>query len=66
MTGTAAGHVQEVTNTLEKRLHKNLITRFEYRYDNANNPIFTKGSLPVAGQNTVAVGLIYVFDWKEQ
>ena len=58
-------HMNEVTETIEKKLHKNLITRLEYRYDNSNHPVYTKGDNLVTGQNTVAVGLIYVFDWKE-
>lgn len=65
-TGTPLGtHFNEVTETFEKRLHKNLIARLEYRYDNSNHPVYTKGSSPVTGQSTVAAGFIYAFDWRE-
>jgi hypothetical protein len=58
-------HMNEVTETIEKRIHKNLITRLEYRYDNSNHPVYMKGDSWVTGQHTVAAGLIYVFDWRE-
>jgi hypothetical protein len=64
--GTTPAHVNEVTETFEKTVHKDFITRLEFRYDNANQPIFAKGSAFVDYQPTVALGLIYVFDWKEE
>lgn len=62
---TVPSHISEVTGTLEKKIHKNLITRLEYRFDGSNNPLFTKGSTLTDSQNTLELGLIYVFDWKE-
>lgn len=65
--GTAVpSHINEVTTTFEKKIHKNLISRLEYRYDASNNPIFIKGSSLTDNQSTLELGLIYVFDWKEQ
>ncbi len=63
--GTAPAHINEVTETFEKTLHKNFITRLEFRYDNANQPIFAKASTFTDYQPTIALGLIYTFDWKE-
>ncbi|MGD1156684.1 MAG: porin [Terriglobia bacterium] len=63
--GTAPAHINEVTETFEKTLHKNFITRLEFRYDNADQPIFAKASTLTDYQPTVTLGLIYVFDWKE-
>jgi Putative beta-barrel porin-2, OmpL-like. bbp2 len=64
--GTAVpSHMNEVTETFEKKIHKNLITRLEYRYDASNNPIFIKGSSLTDNQSTLELGLMYVFDWKE-
>jgi putative OmpL-like beta-barrel porin-2 len=57
--------LNEVTETLERRVSGSLITRFEFRRDMSNEPSFTKGSSPVKSQNTVAAGLVYTFDMKE-
>jgi opacity protein-like surface antigen len=63
--GTAPAHINEVTETFEKTVHKNFITRLEFRYDDANQPIFAKASTLTDYQPTVTLGLMYVFDWKE-
>ena len=64
-TGTTPAHINEITETLEKTVHKNFITRLEFRYDDSNQPIFAKASTFSDYQPTVTLGLIYVFDWKE-
>ena len=58
-------HVHEVTETLERKIHGNFITRLEYRRDMASQPTLFKGTTPVRNQDTVAAGLIYTFDLKE-
>jgi hypothetical protein len=63
--GTAPAHINEVTETFEKTILKNFITRLEFRYDEADQPIFAKASTLTDYQPTITVGLIYVFDWKE-
>jgi hypothetical protein len=42
-----------------------IISRFEYRRDMANQPLFFKGSNPVTAQNTLTAGLVYTFDSRE-
>ena len=64
-TGTA-GHIQEVTGTLERPIATHILTRLEFRHDVANNPIFTKGtSTPVNSQNTLTAGMVFLFDTRE-
>lgn len=64
-TGTA-GHIQEVTGTFEHPIATHILTRLEYRHDEANNPIFNKGdSRLVKGQDTATVGMVYIFDSRE-
>ena len=64
-TGTA-GHIQEFTGTFEHPFASHIISRLEYRYDVANNPIFTKGSAkPVNNQSTLTAGLVFLFDTRE-
>jgi hypothetical protein len=63
-TGTAQ-QLKEFTGTFEKRVATRLITRLEYRHDYSNQPTFVKGDSPVRAQDTVAAGLIYVFDSRE-
>ena len=41
------------------------ISRLQYRHDYSNQPTFVKGVSPVRAQDTVAAGLIYVFDSRE-
>lgn len=64
-TGTP-GHIQEVTGTFEHPIATHLLTRLEFRHDEANNPIFNKGASElVKGQNTASVGMVYIFDSRE-
>ena len=44
---------------MRRSLHKNFITRLEFRYDNANNPLFAKASTFTDYQRTIELGLIY-------
>jgi len=57
--------VKEFTGTYEHKVVNHLITRFEYRHDYSNQPTFIKGLAPVSEQDTLAVGLILVFDSRE-
>ena len=61
-------HFQEVTATLERKIATHLITRLEYRHDESNQTLFPKGrasNLPVNGQNTLAVGMMFVLEPSE-
>lgn len=51
----------EGTLTSEFRIFKDLITRLEYRYDKANEPIFYKSKATSNHQNTIAAEAIYKF-----
>ncbi len=64
-TTATAQHLNEGTVTFERIIAKHLISRLEFRRDVSNRPTFLKGDLPVTGQNTVAGGLILVFDARE-
>jgi len=50
---------------IEHKIAGNPIPRLEFRRDISNQPSFLKGNLPVSGQNTMAGGLIFVFDSQE-
>ncbi|MGB9105528.1 MAG: porin [Terriglobales bacterium] len=63
-TGTAQ-HPNEFTGTFQRIVAHHLITRLEFRRDFSNRPVFTKGTTPVMGQNTMAAGLVYSFDSRE-
>jgi hypothetical protein len=63
-TGTAQ-HLNEFTQTLERRVARHLITRLEFRRDMSNRPAFVRGSAPVDAQDTLTAGLVYVFDTRE-
>jgi Putative beta-barrel porin-2, OmpL-like. bbp2 len=63
-TGTPQ-HLNEFTGTFERIVAHHLITRVEFRRDFSNRPVFTKGTTPVMGQNTMAAGLVYSFDSRE-
>jgi hypothetical protein len=63
-TGTAQ-HINEVTETFERKVGGSFITRLEYRRDMASQPSLFKGKTPVDYQDTLAAGLIYTFDMKE-
>ena len=58
-------HINEVTETFERKIHTNLITRLEYRRDMASRPTLYKGTTPVDSQDTLTAGLIFTFDLKE-
>ena len=58
-------HIQEVTMTFERRIATHLISRLEYRHDASNQAFFPEGkpSNPlVTGQNTMAVGMMFVLE----
>jgi len=42
-----------------------IISRFEYRHDMSNQPVFLKGTTPVLDQNTLTAGLVFTFDSRE-
>lgn len=63
-TGTQQ-HLNEFTGTFQRMVAHHLITRLEFRRDFSNRPVFTKGTTPVMGQNTMAAGLVYSFDSRE-
>ncbi len=52
--------LQEVTLTLEYRLHKNLLSRLEYRRDWSDQPFFDRGNdtANARNQDTVLLGLV--------
>lgn len=65
-TGTLAPtHIKEFTTTFERLLAHHIISRFEFRRDFANQPVFLKGSSPVTDQNTLTAGLVLTFDSRE-
>jgi hypothetical protein len=65
-TGTLAPtHFNEFTTTFEKLMAHHIISRFEFRRDMSNQPVFLKGSNPVLGQNTLTAGLVFTFDSRE-
>lgn len=59
-TGTPQ-RVQEFTATFQRIIGRDLVTRFEFRRDFSNAPVFFKGNLPVTAQNTFTIGLVYLF-----
>ncbi len=60
-TGTPQ-ELNEFTATFQRTIAKSIISRLEFRRDSTDARTFLKGSgTPVAGQNTVALGLIYAF-----
>ncbi len=65
VTSGTPQHLNEFTGTFERTISNHLITRWEFRRDMSNQPTLLKGLRPVKDQNTVAAGLVYVFDWKE-
>jgi hypothetical protein len=58
-------HFNEFTTTFEKLMAHHIISRFEFRRDVSNQPVFLKGSTPVLGQNTLTAGLVFTFDSRE-
>ena len=63
-TGTAQ-HMNEFTTTLERTVAHHIISRFEFRRDFSNEPVFFKGVTPVVAQNTMTGGLVFTFDSRE-
>lgn len=64
-TTAVAGHYHEFTATLERKIAGNLITRWEYRYDLSNNPVFAENLASEKHQSQVVGGLIYTWDFKD-
>lgn len=61
-TGTAQ-HINEYTLTLERTFAHKLISRLEFRRDMSDVPFFPRGVAEATkNQNTVDMGLMYVFD----
>ena len=62
MTGTAQ-ELNEFTATVQRTISSKLISRLEFRRDSTDSRTFFRGpdGQGVAGQNTVALGLIYAF-----
>ena len=58
-------HVNEFTTTFERLVAHHIISRFEFRRDMANQPLFLKGNTPVSNQNTLTAGLIMTFESRE-
>ena len=58
-------HLREFTTTFERLMAHHIISRFEYRRDMSNQPVFLKGSNPVLDQNTLTAGLVFTFDSRE-
>lgn len=58
-------HFNEFTMTLERLVAHHIISRFEYRRDMSNQPVFLKGTNPVLDQNTLTAGLVFTFDSRE-
>ena len=61
----APTHFNEFTTTFEKLMAHHIISRFEFRRDMSNQPVFLKGSNPVLDQNTLTAGLVFTFDSRE-
>ncbi|MFI5118501.1 MAG: porin [Terriglobales bacterium] len=61
-TGTAQ-ELNEFTATVQRTISSKLISRLEFRRDSTDSRTFLRGpdGQGVAGQNTVALGLIYAF-----
>jgi len=59
--GTPNGHVSEGTGTFAYNWKSSLQSRFEFREDYSNRPVFEKGTRFVETMPEVEVGLIYTF-----
>ncbi|MBO0801301.1 MAG: outer membrane beta-barrel protein, partial [Blastocatellia bacterium] len=58
--------LKDITLTQEVKLLNNFLTRFEFRRDFSNQPIFTNfDNLTRMNQNTFLIGLSYFFTTKE-
>ena len=61
-TGTPQ-HINEYTLTLQRTFAQHLISRLEFRRDISNAAVFPRGVAGlVKGQNTLELGMMYVFD----
>ena len=62
-SGGTAQELNEFTATLQRTISSKLISRLEFRRDSTDSRTFFRGpdGQGVAGQNTVALGLIYAF-----
>jgi hypothetical protein len=58
-------HLHGITGTYEHLLAHHILTRFEFRRDISDSPVFTKGTTPVMAQNTATAGLVFMFDSRE-
>lgn len=60
-------HIQEGTVTFERDIASHIISRLEYRHDEASEPFFQRGSTPFSekSQNTATLGLIFTFSTAE-
>ena len=60
-------HIQEGTFTFERDIASHIISRLEYRHDEASEPFFQRGSTPFSekSQNTATLGLIFTFSTAE-
>ena len=64
-TGTAQ-HFNGFTATFQRLTAGHILSRLEFRRDMSNEPTFMKGNgLPVGAQNTLAAGLVFMFDSRE-
>jgi hypothetical protein len=64
-TGIPRLHFNEVTATYQRTLATHLLTRFEYRRDISNQPVFLKVTRSVFAQDTATLGLIFLFDSRD-
>ncbi|HEU4388446.1 MAG TPA: porin, partial [Blastocatellia bacterium] len=59
--------VKDFTFTTEQKIHKGVISRFEYRRDFSDEPFFLKrGDQLVKAQSTFTFGIIYAFSSKSE
>lgn len=58
-------HLHEFTTTFERILAQHIVSRFEFRRDMSNQPVFLKATNPVKNQNTLTAGLVFTFDSRE-
>jgi len=60
-------HVNEITATYQRTISTHLLTRFEYRRDMSQFPIFPLSTFSsgIKHQDTLALGLIFLFDSRE-
>ncbi len=66
-TGIPRLHFNEITATYQRTLATHLLTRFEYRRDMSQFPVYTLSTFTpgVKHQDTLSMGLIFLFDSRE-